>query len=65
MDKTVVSMIALITRVNSFTDLNNWGSEVGGVVIHLGQGQDSKKGEETIKNMPENGVGIMDNGATP
>ncbi len=32
------------------------------MVIHFGQGHDSKEGEETINSIPENGVGIMDRG---
>ncbi len=31
-------------------------------MIHFGQGHDSKYGKETIEEIPENGVGIMDRG---
>ncbi|WP_373540843.1 transposase [Chamaesiphon sp.] len=34
----------------------------GGILIHFGQGHDSKYGEETIAAIPKNGVNIMDRG---
>ena len=33
---------------------------MGGVVIHFGQGHDSKHGEKTIDEIPPNGIGVMD-----
>ena len=42
--------------------LNNWSNEVGGIVIHFGQGHDSLQGEKTIAEIPESGIGIMDRG---
>jgi len=35
---------------------------VGGIVIHFGQGHDSKERKETIASIPENAVGVMDRG---
>jgi IS4 transposase len=37
-------------------------TEVGGIVIHFGQGHDSKEGGKTIEAIPVNGVGVMDRG---
>jgi putative transposase len=56
MDQSLMSMRDLIFR------LNNWTNEVGGIVINFGQGHDSKYGEKTIDEIPENGIGIMDRG---
>jgi len=49
-------------QVKLFCGLNSMTSEVGGIVIHFGQGHDSKEGKETIASIPENSVGIMDRG---
>jgi IS4 transposase len=49
-------------QVKLFCGLNNWTNEVGGIVINFGQGHDSKYGEKTIEEIPENGIGIMDRG---
>lgn len=68
LDSTIITLTSKLLwqegyhQVKLFAGLNNWSSEVGGIVIHLGQGHDSKYGEETIKNIPDNGVGIMDRG---
>lgn len=35
---------------------------MGGIVIHFGQGHDSKEGEKTIEAISVNGVGVMDRG---
>ena len=49
-------------QVKLFAGLNSFSSEIDGIKIHFGQGHDSKEGMETRKNIPENGVGIMDRG---
>ncbi len=49
-------------QVKLFCGLNSWTSEVGGIVIHFGQGHDSKYGNKTIEEIPENAIGIMDRG---
>jgi putative transposase len=59
---TTWSVLYLIPPSYLFCGCNNWTNEVGGVVIHFGQGHDSKHGEKTIQEIPENGVGIMDRG---
>jgi len=68
LDSTIITLTSKLLwqkgyhQVKLFAGCNNWDSSVGGIVIHLGQGHDSKYGEETIKNIPENGIGIMDRG---
>ena len=42
--------------------LNSFTSELGGVKISFGQGHDSKEEVKTIKDIPENGIGVMDRG---
>jgi hypothetical protein len=37
-------------------------AELGRILIHFGQGHDSKYGEETIAATPKNGVNIVDRG---
>jgi putative transposase len=37
-------------------------AEPDGILIHFGQGHDSKYGEETIAATPKNGVSVMDRG---
>lgn len=36
-------------QVKLFCGLDSWTSEVGGIVIHFGQGHDHKQGQETIE----------------
>ncbi len=55
-------MAKRISSSKIFAGLNSFSSEIGGIKIHFGQGHDSKPGEETIENIPENGVGVMDRG---
>jgi IS4 transposase len=68
LDSTIITLTSKLLwkegyhQVKLFSGLNNFSSGVGGVVIHFGQGHDSKEGEETINSIPENGVGIMDRG---
>ena len=49
-------------QVKLFCGLNSITTEVGGIVIHFGQGHDSKEGKETIASIPTNSVGVMDRG---
>lgn len=51
-----------IQQLKLFCGLNSLTSEVGGVLLHFGQGHDRKYGKETIKAIPDKGVGIMDRG---
>ena len=37
-------------------------SEVGGIKIYFGQENDSREGEKTVQQVPENGIGVMDRG---
>ena len=68
LDSTIITLTSKLLwqkgyhQVKLFAGLNDWNTSVGGIVIHLGQGHDSKYGEETIRNIPENGIGIMDRG---
>lgn len=68
LDSTVIGLTSKLLwcqgyhQVKLFCGCNNWTNEVGGVVINFGQGHDSKYGEKTIKEIPENGIGIMDRG---
>ncbi len=49
-------------QVKLFSGINLLTAEPGGILIHFGQGHDSKYGEETIAATPKNGVNIMDRG---
>ncbi len=49
-------------QVKLFCGLNSWTNEIGGISIHFGQGHDSKYGNKTINEIPEDGIGIMDRG---
>jgi putative transposase len=49
-------------QVKLFAGLNSLTSEVGGIKIHFGQGNDSKEGEKTLEQVPQNGIGVMDRG---
>jgi len=49
-------------QVKLFSGINLLTAEPGGILIHFGQGHDSKYGEETIAATPQNGVSIMDRG---
>jgi len=67
-DSTIISLTSKLLwqekwhQVKLFCGLNSITSEVGGIVIHFGQGNDSKEGKETIASIPENSVGVMDRG---
>ncbi len=68
LDSTIISLTSKLLwaegyhQVKLFGGLNSWTSEVGGIAIHFGQGHDSKYGNETIAEIPENGIGIMNRG---
>ena len=67
-DSTVITLTSKLLwqenwhQVKLFCGLNSITSEVGGIVIHFGQGNDSKEGTKTIESIPINSVGIMDRG---
>src|SRR5579883_2516009 len=68
LDSTIITLTSKLMwcqgwhQVKLFCGLNSWTSEVGGIVIHFGQGHDSKYGNKTIEEIPENAIGIMDRG---
>ncbi len=68
LDSTIITLTSQLLwaegyhQVKLFCGLNNWTNEVGGISIHFGQGHDSKYGNETITEIPENAIGIMDRG---
>lgn len=68
LDSTIISLTSKLLwqqgfhQVKLFSGLNLETGDPGGIVIHFGQGHDSKYGDETIDATPKNGVGIMDRG---
>jgi putative transposase len=68
LDSTIITLTSKLLwsqdyhQVKLFCGINNWTNEVGGIVINFGQGHDSKYGEKTVEEIPENGIGIMDRG---
>jgi putative transposase len=67
-DSTIVSLTSKLLwsqgwhQVKLFSGLNSITTEVVGILIHFGQGHDSKEGGKTIETIPVNGVGVMDRG---
>ncbi|EGJ35058.1 transposase [Moorena producens 3L] len=67
-DSTIVTLTSKLlwsqgfNQVKLFSGLNLLTAEPGGIMIHFGQGHDSKYGDNTIESTPENGVGVMDRG---
>jgi putative transposase len=67
-DSTIISLTSKLLwkegyhQVKLFSGINLLTAEPGGILIHFGQGHDSKYGEETIAATPQNGVNIMDRG---
>ena len=65
LDSTIVTLTSKLLwaegyhQVKLFCGLNKWTNEVGGISIHFGQGHDSKYGNKTINEIPEEGIGIM------
>jgi putative transposase len=68
LDSTIVTLTSKllwsqdIHQVKLFAGLNLLTAEPGGVLIHFGQGHDSKHGDSTIEATPSNGVSLMDRG---
>jgi hypothetical protein len=58
-DSTIIS---LTSKLKLFSGLNSITTEVVGILIHFGQGHDSKEGGKMIEAIPVNGVGVMDRG---
>ena len=67
-DSTIISLTSKLLwsqgwhQVKLFSGLNSITTEVVGILIHFGQGHDSKEGGKTIESIPVNGVGVMDRG---
>jgi IS4 transposase len=67
-DSTIISLSSKLLfrenwhQVKLFCGLNSVTTEIGGIVIHFGQGHDSKEGNKTIEEIPSNTVGVMDRG---
>lgn len=68
LDSTIVTLTSKLLysrgfhQVKLFAGLNLLTAEPGGILIHFGQGHDSKYGDYTIESTPSNGVSIMDRG---
>jgi putative transposase len=67
-DSTIISLTSKLLwkegyhQVKLFSGINLLTAEPDGILIHFGQGHDSKYGEETIAATPNNGVSVMDRG---
>jgi putative transposase len=67
-DSTIISLTSKLLwkegyhQVKLFSGINLLTAEPDGILIHFGQGHDSKYGEETIAATPRNGVSVMDRG---
>ena len=67
-DSTIISLTSKLLwqegwhQVKLFCGINSVTTEVEGIVIHFGQGHDSKEGQKTIEEIPLNAVGVMDRG---
>jgi hypothetical protein len=67
-DSTIISLTSKLLwsqgwhQVKLFSGLNSITTEVVGILIHFGQGHDSKEGGKMIEAIPVNGVGVMDRG---
>ncbi len=68
LDSTIVTLTSKLLwsqgfhQVKLFSGLNLLTAEPGGILIHFGQGHDSKYGNLTIDATPDNGLSIMDRG---
>ena len=68
LDSTIVTLTSKLLwglgyhQVKLFSGLDLLTSSPDGILIHFGQGHDSKYGDETIAATPENGCSIMDRG---
>ena len=67
-DSTIISLTSKLLwkegyhQVKLFSGINLLTAEPDGILIHFGQGHDSKYGEKTIAATPKNGVSVMDRG---
>ncbi len=67
-DSTIISLTSKLLwkegyhQVKLFSGINLLTTEPDGILIHFGQGHDSKYGEGTIAATPRNGISIMDSG---
>lgn len=67
-DSTIISLTSKLLwkegyhQVKLFSGINLLTAEPDGILIHFGQGHDSKYGEETLAATPKNGVSVMDRG---
>ncbi|NJO52676.1 MAG: transposase [Leptolyngbyaceae cyanobacterium RM2_2_4] len=68
LDSTIITLASKllwcqgIHQVKLFSGIDLSTEEPGGILIHFGQGHDSKYGDETIEATPEDGVAVMDRG---
>jgi putative transposase len=68
LDSTIVTLTSKLMwsqgygQVKLFSGINNCTNEPDGILIHFGNGHDSKYGETTIEAIPKESVGIMDRG---
>ena len=68
LDSTIISLTSKllwqqeIYQVKLFSGINLTTQSPDGILLHFGQGHDSKYGDETIDATPENGVSVMDRG---
>lgn len=68
LDSTIVTLTSKllwmeeIHQVKLFSGIDLFRGTPEGILIHFGQGHDSKYGDETIEATPENGVVVMDRG---
>ena len=64
-DSTIISLTSKLLwkegyhQVKLFSGINLLTAEPDGILIHFGQGHDSKYGEETIAATPKNGVSVI------
>ena len=65
-DSTIISLTSKLLwkegyhQVKLFSGVNLLTAEPDGILIHFGQGHDSKYGEETIAATPKSGVSVID-----
>ncbi len=56
------ALFPIDSTIISLTSKLLWSQGVVGILIHFGQGHDSKEGGKMIEAIPVNGVGVMDRG---
>jgi IS4 transposase len=68
LDSTIVTLTSKLMwnqgygQVKLFSGINICTNEPDGILIHFGNGHDSKYGEATIEAIPKDAVGVMDRG---